>query len=71
MASHASAPPPNHGLDQCRAREVAAADAGLPKRDTPPPYALPRPMDIPHSGDTRTFRPTEFDARTSRNDRVR
>ena len=41
-----------------------------PKRGTPLPYALPcRPGD-PHIGDTRTFRPADSDAGTSRNDRV-
>ena len=48
--------PPHHGLDQCRAREVATADRFTEDTAvlctplyTPPPYARPCPPDGPHS----------------------
>ena len=43
----------------------------LPMCHIPPPYAPPCPPGGSHSGDTRTFRPTESGTRTYRSSRVR
>ena len=77
-ASHAFAPPRIMASTSARRerlprrRSPHGGHVGAPpKRGTSSPYAPPYPPDGPHSGDTRTFRPAESDAETSRNECVR